>query len=148
MKKIYLATTVALAFSVISCGNQATNTETQATDSVATTEVVTPTETTSYLATYEGTLPCADCPGIQTTLTLNADGTYDLTKVEGESTTPISENGTYILNGEVVTLITPSSGNKTYYRLLPQEGNIALAQDSLGTLNQGELAPYYILKRK
>lgn len=146
MKKSYLATATALALSMMSCGNQASNTEAQATDSTAMTEVM--TETPSYLATYEGTLPCADCPGIKTTLTLNADGTYDLTTVEGENVDPINENGTYMLEGEVVTLVTPSSGNKTYYRLLPQEGNIALAQDSLGTLSDGELAPYYILKRK
>lgn len=32
----------------------------------------------SYLGTYQATLPCADCPGILTTLTLKADGTYEL----------------------------------------------------------------------
>ncbi len=29
---------------------------------------------------YQGTLPCADCGGIETELTLNADGTYALTE--------------------------------------------------------------------
>ncbi len=28
--------------------------------------------------TYEGTLPAADCPGIKTVLTINADSTYQL----------------------------------------------------------------------
>jgi len=31
-----------------------------------------------WAGTYEGVLPCADCPGIKTRLTLNKDGTYEL----------------------------------------------------------------------
>ena len=32
----------------------------------------------SVAGTYEGTLPAADCPGIKTVLTINADSTYEL----------------------------------------------------------------------
>ena len=31
-----------------------------------------------YQGTYAGTLPAADCPGIETRLTLKKDGTFDL----------------------------------------------------------------------
>ena len=31
-----------------------------------------------WAGAYEGTLPCADCPGIKTRLTLNRDGSYEL----------------------------------------------------------------------
>ena len=31
-----------------------------------------------WAGTYEGVLPCADCPGIKTRLTLNKNGTYVL----------------------------------------------------------------------
>jgi uncharacterized lipoprotein NlpE involved in copper resistance len=31
-----------------------------------------------WAGTYEGVLPCADCPGIKTRLTLNQDGSYEL----------------------------------------------------------------------
>ena len=31
-----------------------------------------------YLGVYKGTLPAADCPGIETTLTLAPDGSYAL----------------------------------------------------------------------
>lgn len=43
----------------------------------------TPTETATapaYVGTYSGTLPCADCSGIDTTVELKADGTYVLTE--------------------------------------------------------------------
>lgn len=51
-------------------------------------------------STYSGMLPCADCPGIQTNLTLNADGTFVmeqeyLDKPDGQVTT----KGTYDING-------------------------------------------------
>ena len=32
-----------------------------------------------WAGTYRGVLPCADCPGIETTVTLRADGTYSAT---------------------------------------------------------------------
>ncbi len=31
-----------------------------------------------WAGVYEGVLPCADCPGIQTRLTLSRDETYEL----------------------------------------------------------------------
>ncbi|MEA3540608.1 MAG: META domain-containing protein [Pseudomonadota bacterium] len=31
-----------------------------------------------WVGTYSGILPCADCPGIATSVTLNADGTYSM----------------------------------------------------------------------
>ena len=32
----------------------------------------------NYYGIYEGTLPCADCGGIRTTLKINSDTTYEL----------------------------------------------------------------------
>lgn len=37
-----------------------------------------PFDTKGFAGTFSGTLPCADCPGIDTRLTLDADGTYRL----------------------------------------------------------------------
>ena len=34
-----------------------------------------------WAGTYEGVLPCADCPGIRTRLTLRQDGTYELSRL-------------------------------------------------------------------
>ncbi|MFC3717502.1 copper resistance protein NlpE [Luteimonas soli] len=39
----------------------------------------------AFAGSFEGTLPCADCPGIDSTLTLNADGTYSLHDAYRES---------------------------------------------------------------
>lgn len=37
-----------------------------------------------FAGTFTGTLPCADCPGIDVTLTLEPDGSYTLTNVYQE----------------------------------------------------------------
>ena len=44
-----------------------------------------PFDQKGFAGTFKGTLPCADCPGIDTTLVLNADGTYTLAIVSGGS---------------------------------------------------------------
>lgn len=101
----------------------------------------------NYFGTYEGVLPCADCGGIKTTLKINEDTTYELrSEYEGRENGVVEESGVYtVLNGEVIELTTPSSGNKTYYKIL--EEAVALS-DAEGTLNDGELAAHYILKKQ
>ena len=51
----------------------------------------------SPVGSYHGILPCADCEGIDTTLVLNADGSYTLTTLfVGEANAqPESVNGKY-----------------------------------------------------
>lgn len=99
-----------------------------------------------YLGTYEGTLPCADCDGNKTTLSILEDGTYELkNEYLGKEYNSYTECGTYYLKDGVIELVTPSSGRKTYYKVL--EESVALC-DSVGTLNDGELADKYILKKK
>ncbi|MGQ4584085.1 copper resistance protein NlpE N-terminal domain-containing protein [Lysobacter sp. F60174L2] len=38
-----------------------------------------------FAGTFSGTLPCADCPGIDTTLVLNPDGTYEISEAYQDS---------------------------------------------------------------
>ncbi len=101
----------------------------------------------SFYGTYEGVLPAADCDGFKTTLTINEDTTYKLVSVAlDEKAEEIVTSGVYEKQGgDLLVLITPSSGNKTYYKIL--ENAVALT-DETGTLAEGELADYYILKKK
>ena len=92
--------------------------------------------------TYEGILPCADCGGIKTTLKINSDATYDLrSEYLGE------ENGVYNMIGEnIIELVTPSSGAKTYYKVL--DDAVVLSDSTEIFNNSGRLAAQYILKRQ
>ena len=100
----------------------------------------------SFYGTYTGTLPAADCAGIQTTLILNEDTTYDLTSVYlTETPQEFKTSGVYEREGEqMIVLITPSSGEKTYYKIL--ENAVALVNAN-GEMAEGDLAELYILKK-
>ncbi len=143
-KAIYLVLSVALAATLSNC----TNKQKQAEQTTEPEVVVVEDETPAYVGVYEGTLPCADCPGIKTVLTINADSTYRLTSEYLEKEDGFFEQqATYSLihNGEVIEFFTPSTGEKFYYRIL--DGALAVS-DEKGTVNEGERAEDYILKKK
>ena len=101
----------------------------------------------TIFGTYKGTFPCADCGGKDMDLTINEDGTYCLKyQYQDKDERLVEENGTYsILDDILVVTVTPSSGEKTYYKYV--HGNLVLS-DSIGTVDNGELAELYVLKRK
>lgn len=53
--------------------------------------------------TYEGTLPCADCPGLDTLITFNSDGTFHMEEIYLErSEEPIITEGGWVLDGDII----------------------------------------------
>jgi heat shock protein HslJ/uncharacterized lipoprotein NlpE involved in copper resistance len=63
-----------------------------------------------WAGTYEGVLPCADCPGTKTRLTLNYDGSYRLvTQAQGSQNAEKSVSGAFIWqpSGNAITLDEP-----------------------------------------
>lgn len=78
-KLIYVA--VMAAAIMVSCNgkktaqNEANNDSTSIADTTVADENV---DLATVAGIYEGTLPAADCPGIKTVLTINADCTYEL----------------------------------------------------------------------
>jgi uncharacterized lipoprotein NlpE involved in copper resistance len=60
-----------------------------------------------WAGTYEGVLPCPDCPGTKTTLTINSDGSYRLvTRAQGSQNAEKSVSGvfTWQPSGNAITL--------------------------------------------
>ena len=146
MKKISLLLVATATLFLASCSSKESKTTEQeeATQTEVTEEVATP----AYVGTYEGTLPAADAAGFKTTLTINADMTYQLTQVAegGKEENKTEESGTYnLLENDVLELITPSTGAKTYYKVL--DNSVALVSDATGALAEGELADKYILNK-
>lgn len=105
-------------------------------------------EVSNFYGTYEGTFPAADCEGIKTTLTINEDKTYDLrSEYIGKEDGVFETSGVYnMINDTLIELVTPSSGEKTYYKVLDE--NRVMLSDIDGTINQGSLAENYILKKE
>ena len=102
----------------------------------------------SVAGTYEGTLPAADCPGIKTVLTINADSTYLLKqdyidKKDGHD----EASGIFkVLDGKVLMLVRPSTGEQTFYKV--KDANSIIMTDSMGVEPEGETAKLYVLKKK
>lgn len=95
-----------------------------------------------YVGTYTGTFPAADCPGIETTLTLNEDMTYTLDQSYIERDAAFMTKGDYTVNDNLLTLIEPTM--KTYFKV---EENRLRRLDADQKPIDGELAEMYILTK-
>ena len=141
MKKLILAMALVVALLSTACsggGNTAP----------APRETAAPTTDTAYCGTYQGTLPAADCPGIKTVLTIAADSTYTLSsQYIDRQAQPVVTSGVYHLKqgGKLIELVTPSSGEKTYYKI--KDAKSIVMTDSAGIEPQGPTAKFYVLKR-
>ena len=95
----------------------------------------------SVAGTYCGVLP----PNVETTLTLNADGTYLLIRTFKEKQNEQEKlRGTFqVLDG---MLEHPSSGDNKFYKV--KDANHIILIDSFGNEPQKEDKKNYILKRK
>src|SRR5690606_942725 len=96
-----------------------------------------------WAGTYQGTLPCADCPGIRYTITLKDDDTYVLkTRYLEKGDSVFTESGTFAWdeNGGKITLADRGEKfqvgeNKLFH--LDMEGNRIT----------GSLAEHYVLTK-
>ena len=88
----------------------------------------------SITGTYYGVLP----PDIKTTLTLNADGSYLLIRTFKEKQNEQERlKGTFqVLDGNILMLVHPSSGEHTFYKV--KDANHIILIDSLGNEPQIE----------
>jgi hypothetical protein len=96
-------------------------------------------------AFYTGSLPCPDCDGIETMLTLNADEkrTFMLEEQhKGKKPKTVESNGTWTLAGEVVTLNGKAGASK--YQVTA-EGLVSLNAD--GSKRDAKSAKKYLLKK-
>lgn len=93
---------------------------------------------------YEGVLPAADCPGIQTTLTLYKDGSFQLNEVYLERDTAFTQQGTFKVENGVLTLL--ETGDTPRYFRLEENAAVMLTKDQKPIT--GALAAHYILRKK
>ncbi len=98
-----------------------------------------------WKGTYNGILPCADCAGIETKVTLNNDLTFNIeSKYLGKSNEVLSQSGTFTWNaiGSHISLDIKENPVKFFV------GENQLTQlDLNGELVVGELAGEYVLKK-
>lgn len=100
-----------------------------------------------YLGNYKGVVPCADCEGIETRLTLIDETNYELKIIYlGKSKTPIEYKGTYIWKEDGNTIVLSNlEGGANQYKVI-ENGLIQL--DLQGNRITGELGRKYLLQKE
>ncbi|HJW28798.1 MAG TPA: copper resistance protein NlpE, partial [Saprospiraceae bacterium] len=96
--------------------------------------------------TYMGTLPCADCAGIQKVITLYDDNSFKLkTQYLGNSSAPFDLIGTFNWDatGTIITLVG-AAGQPNRFKVLKDQ---LLQLDQNGNAITGPLAGKYILQK-
>ena len=98
----------------------------------------------SVAGTYCGVLP----PNVETTLTLNADGTYLLiqTYKEKQNEQERLKGSFQVLDGNILMLVHPASGDNIFYKVM--EDNSIIFIDSFGNAPKKVVRKNYILKKK
>ena len=98
----------------------------------------------SITGTYYGVLPS----DVETTLTLNADGTYLLIRTFKEKQNKQEKlRGTFqVLDYNILMLVHPSSGEHTFYKV--KDANHIILIDSFGNEPQIEERKNYILRKE
>ena len=125
MKKLIFSALIAGLFAVSCSKKEAKVDETPVVDSTAQTENVDSTaiKTESVSEVYEGTIPCADCPGIEMKLTLNDDKTFVLEsnylekkdgKITDKGSFELSENRDFIILKEEMPRVFYIKDNAIY----------------------------------
>ena len=98
----------------------------------------------SIAGTYNGVLP----PNVETTLTLNADGTYLLIQSYNEKQNEQERlKGSFqVLDGNVLMLVLPSSRDNIFYKVREDKSVVLL--DSFGNESKNEDRKNYTLRKK
>ena len=98
----------------------------------------------SVTGTYYGVLPS----DVETTLTLNADGTYLLIQAYNEKQNEQEKlrGSFHMLDGNILMLAHPSSGDNIFYKV--RDANHIILIDSFGNELQKEDKKNYILKKR
>ena len=97
----------------------------------------------SIAGTYNGVLP----PNVETTLTLNADGSYllILTFKEKQNERERLSGSFQVLDGNILMLVHPLSGDNIFYKVRDAKHIILI--DSFDNEPYGEKANHFVLKK-
>ncbi|WP_197412069.1 copper resistance protein NlpE [Rheinheimera sp. EpRS3] len=97
-----------------------------------------------WAGTYQGMLPCADCEAINTTVTLHADGSYQLERVYvGKSAQVFTEQGVFNWSDIGSTILLEAEQPVQFF----VAENQLFMLDKQGKRIEGELAARYRLQK-
>lgn len=143
-KKIYFVAMALGMMAMVSCTGGTKKGSASAADSTQVADMHTAETSLDYYGEYKGTIPAADCPGIDMTLVLNKDRSFTLHSSYIDRNSEFDEAGTFSVDGNILTL-TDKSGEKSYYKV--EEGRIVMLNADK-QVAEGALADAYVLKQE
>ncbi len=152
MTKSFLITAIAISvFILLSCTqsskNQNTSTEKPTVIDSTFSDGHNSSNSLDVDGEYIGTLPCADCEGIKTTIKLNTDKSYvKQTSYLGKDGKVFEDKGFYSWNseGNTITLIGVTNAPNQYF----VGENMLIQLDMEGNRITGNLSDKYVLRKK
>lgn len=136
-----------LAFTLMNCTNQEKkNQDTTTTEDETVVDMHTSENALDWAGVYEGTMPCADCEGIETVVELKDDHTFTATyNYIGTDDYTVTNEGTFTFDITGSTITLQSEDQTSQYKV--GENQITLLNAD-GEVNTGELADLYVLNKK
>ena len=100
--KTFLFTLAAFALLATACNNETKKDKSD--EDVATVDMHDAQNSLDWEGSYFGVLPCASCPGINTTIKLNEDGTYEKTVeyLESDDTSETTHGKFTWIDGSII----------------------------------------------
>jgi uncharacterized lipoprotein NlpE involved in copper resistance len=149
-KNVFILSIISLAFTLNACTSkgkekaEAEKTELTAIDAAHNSQ-----NSLDWAGIYTGTVPCADCEGIQVTITLNNDLTYEMSmEYLKEKRAKETFSGTFLWDASGSTITLGNIDEKTYPTHYIVGENILIQLDLEGNIITGELASNYILTKE
>lgn len=99
-----------------------------------------------WAGTYSGVLPCADCPGIETVVTLRSDGTFERSMIYlEESVSPLIDSGSFSWDESDNRIVLETGSDQVEQYQVGE--NQLFRLDIEGQRITGNLASYFVLAK-
>ena len=144
MKKLFIPAILLLAIQIQSCQSNSSSNSSSTTDSSYVDTTHTSQNSLDWAGTYDGIVPCADCSGIKTTITLKDDDSFTYQAEYLEKNTSVQDSGKFMWhdNGSIVHVMGKDLNTKY------QVGeNILIQLDTEGKVIEGAIAEKYYLNK-
>jgi uncharacterized lipoprotein NlpE involved in copper resistance len=98
----------------------------------------------NLVGTFSGLIPCADCPGIEVTLSFNPDSSFFESMIYQERNSSFKDSGQWFRDGKILKVNEQATSR---YFLIKSDSTISWLDGDKKEI-EGPLKEHYILKKK
>ena len=99
----------------------------------------------TFSGKYSGVTPCADCPGIETTVAFNPDSVFIELLNYLERNVSFSDTGKWSISDKLITVTFPCKSSERFF-LIKSDSTLTMVDAHKKEIN-GNLTEKYILKK-